>query len=79
MDCIPIRGMVEMIKTLFKLILGITLIAAVIVFGPLLGIWSLNTLFPILQIPYTWETWAAFFFLFGSITGLRFGSRRKND
>ena len=66
-----------MITSIIKLILGITLIVTVMVFGPLLGIWSLNTLFPILAIPYTWETWAAYFLLLGSITGLRFGSRRK--
>ena len=65
-----------MISSVFKLIFGITLIVAVIVFGPLLGIWSLNTLFPVLAIPYTWQTWAAFFFLFGSLTGLRFGSKK---
>ena len=62
---------------LLKLLLGISLIVAVIIFGPLLGIWSLNTLFPVLKIPYTWETWAAFGLLFGSATGLSFGSRRK--
>jgi len=66
-----------MIKSLFKLIVGIILIVIVIVVGPLLGIWSLNTLFPVLAIPYTWETWAAFLLLFGSATGLRFGSRKK--
>ena len=66
-----------MISSVFKLILGIALIVIVIVFGPLLGIWSLNTLFPVLAIPYTWQTWAAYFLLLGSITGLRFGSRRK--
>jgi hypothetical protein len=65
-----------MISSVFKLIFGITLIVAVIVFGPLLGIWSLNTLFPVLAIQYTWQTWAAFFFLFGSLTGLRFGSKK---
>jgi TctA family transporter len=65
------------IKSIFKLIIGIVLIVAVIIVGPLLGIWSLNTLFPVLTIPYTWETWAAFLLLFGSATGLRFGSRRK--
>ena len=55
--------------TLIKLILGITLFVIAIVIGPLLGIWSLNTLFPVLVIPYTWETWAAFALLFttGSI------------
>jgi hypothetical protein len=62
-------------KSLIKLIFGLALIIAVIVIGPLLGIWSLNTLFPVLTIPYTWETWAAFLLLFGSATGLRFGSK----
>ena len=65
-----------MMTSLIKLILGIALIVAVIVFGPLLGIWSLNTLFPVLAIPYNIETWAAFGLLFGSATGLSFGSRK---
>jgi hypothetical protein len=65
------------IKSIFKLIIGLVLIVALIVIGPLLGIWSLNKLFPVLTIPYTWETWAAFLLLFGSATGLRFGSRKK--
>jgi hypothetical protein len=58
-----------MTSALIKLILGITLFVIAIVIGPLLGIWSLNTLFPVLAIPYTWETWAAFAMLFttGSI------------
>jgi hypothetical protein len=30
-----------------------------------------------LAIPYTLETWAAFGLLFGSATGLSFGSRNK--
>jgi hypothetical protein len=66
-----------MTSALIKLILGITLIVAIIVFGPIVGIWSLNTLFPVLAIPYTWETWLAYFLLLGSITGLSFGSRKK--
>jgi len=64
-----------MMTSLIKLILGISLIVLAIVLGPLAGIWSLNTLFPVLAIPYTLETWAAFFLLFGSMTGLRFGSK----
>lgn len=64
-----------MIKSLLKLIVGVALIVAVIVIGPLAGIWSLNVLFPVLAIPYTFETWAAFLLIFGSATGLRFGSR----
>lgn len=67
-----------MIKGIFKLIIGIILLTVVIVFGPLVGIWSLNTLFPILAIPYTLNTWCAFFLIFGSITGLRFKVTRKS-
>ena len=62
-------------NTLFKLIFGVAFLIIAIVFGPIVGIWSLNTLFPVLHIPYTLETWVAFFLLFGSITGLRFGSK----
>jgi hypothetical protein len=65
-----------MISALFKLVLGVSLLIFVIVVGPLAGIWSLNTLFPVLAIPYTWETWLAFLLLFGSATGLRVGSRK---
>ena len=65
-----------MTSALIKLILGIALILVIIVFGPVVGIWSLNTLFPILQIPLTLETWCAFFLLFGSMTGLRFGAKK---
>jgi hypothetical protein len=65
-----------MIKSILKLILGILLIAVIIIFGPIVGIWSLNTLFPVLAIPYTWQTWIAFFLLFGGISGLRFGSKK---
>ena len=66
-----------MTSALVKLILGITLIVFVIIVGPLAGIWSLNTLFPVLHIAFTWETWLAFGILFGSATGLSFGSRKK--
>jgi hypothetical protein len=65
-----------MTTALIKFILGIVLILIAIVAGPIVGIWSLNTLFPVLAIPYTLETWCAFFLLFGSVSGLRFGSRK---
>lgn len=35
------------------------LIVALVVLGPLLTIWAMNTLFPMLAIPYTIYTWAA--------------------
>ena len=44
---------------MFKLSLIVIAIIAVVVAGPILMIWSLNTLFPVLAIPYTLNTWAA--------------------
>ena len=35
------------------------LIVALVLLGPLLTIWALNTLFPILAIPYNIYTWAS--------------------
>lgn len=46
----------------------VAIIAIVLFFvfiGPFLAIWSLNTLFPVLAIPYTLETWAAALILSG--------------
>lgn len=43
-------------NNMFKLVL-------VIAIGPLLTIWALNTLFPVLDIPYTFWTWLAVVFL----------------
>lgn len=68
-----------MISALLKLFLGLALLAIVIILGPLAGIWSLNILFPVLAIPYTWETWLAFLLLFGSVTGLRIGSKKFKE
>ena len=47
---------------------GLVAGAAVVIFlflalGPLLVIWSLNTLFPVLAIGYTFWNWLAVFFL----------------
>jgi len=41
-------------------LLGATLLIVLLVaIGPLLTIWSLNTLFPALNIPYDFEHWSA--------------------
>ena len=41
-------------------ILGLILVVILLIAaGPLLLIWALNTLFPILAIPYTFWTWLA--------------------
>ena len=37
----------------------IILLILLIILGPIVTIWSLNTLFPVLAIPYTLETWLA--------------------
>ena len=42
---------------------GILTVAAIVIglliLGPLATIWAVNTLFPVLVIPYTLETWVA--------------------
>jgi hypothetical protein len=45
--------------------LWLVLLVAIIISGPLLGIWALNTLFPALAIPYNIETWFAVVLLSG--------------
>ena len=37
----------------------VVLIAVLIIAGPLLLLWAMNTLFPVLAIPYTVWTWLA--------------------
>ena len=46
-------------KTTFAILGVVALVILLLIFGPLLTIWALNTLFPALAIVYTWETWAA--------------------
>jgi multidrug efflux pump subunit AcrB len=50
---------------MIKIVLIVALIAAVIIFGPLITIWSLNTLFPALAIPSNIATWFATLWIFG--------------
>ena len=50
---------------LIKIVMLIALIVFLIVVGPLLTIWALNTLFPVLAIQYTWQTWLAVIFVGG--------------
>lgn len=47
-----------------KLVLLVLLLVLIIVFGPLVTIWSLNTIFPVLSIPYNIATWFATAWLF---------------
>ena len=65
-----------MTSALIKLLFGITLILIAVIFGPIVGIWSLNTLFPQLAIPLTWQTWLAFNLLFGGSSIVKLGSKK---
>ncbi len=47
----------------------IILLILLIILGPIVTIWSLNTLFPVLAIPYTLETWVASVIIAGIIRG----------
>ena len=47
--------------------LAIVLAAGLIILGPLVLIWSLNTLFPVLAISYSWQTWVAVFVIFSAL------------
>lgn len=50
---------------MLKVLLLVAFVVFLIVIGPILTIWALNTLFPILAIPYAIETWAAVVLLGG--------------
>jgi hypothetical protein len=60
----------------YLVIIGIVLMFAVLM--PIATIWSLNTLFPVLAIPLSFETWIATIVLGGVVggsTGLSFKSK----
>lgn len=46
-------------STLIKVVALIVLGALLIIIMPLATIWSVNVLFPALNIPYTFDTWAS--------------------
>jgi hypothetical protein len=47
------------IIAMFGVTVGVIIIIALAVLLPILYIWALNTLFPLLAIPYSLETWSA--------------------
>jgi hypothetical protein len=51
--------MISNIFTVAGVGVGIAIVIAIAILFPLLVIWALNTLFPILAIPYSLETWSA--------------------
>ena len=52
-----------------KMNLLLVLILIVVFLGPLVTIWALNTLFPVLAIPYSIETWLATVVIAGIFRG----------
>ena len=55
--------MIKLKPTPFNVIFLLVLVALIIIGGPIALIWALNTLFPVLAIPYTFETWLAAFII----------------
>jgi len=53
----------NLLVLLTQLVVGLAILTIAVAIGPLLMIWALNTLFPILNIPFTWQTWGAAFVL----------------
>lgn len=49
-------------------------VIALIISSPLATIWALNTLFPMLNIPYSFVTWLAVIVLMLALGGLRYKS-----
>lgn len=45
----------------------VLLIIILLIVGPLITIWALNTIFPVLVIPYTFWTWLATLILTSSL------------
>lgn len=55
-------------KETVSVVLAVLFLATLIVIGPLLFIWALNTLFPVLAIEYNIATWAAAFIISATLT-----------
>jgi len=54
--------------TTTKIVVFLLLTLLLVVIGPLLSIWALNTLFPVLAIPYSFDTWLAVILVKGLLT-----------
>jgi hypothetical protein len=54
--------------TTTKTVVFLIVALLIVVFAPLCSIWALNTLFPVLAIPYSFETWCAVILVKGLLT-----------
>lgn len=61
---------------MFNVFVAVVIVVLLIVFGPIATIWALNTLFPVLAIPYTFETWCAAVILGSVIQSTNFSSKK---
>lgn len=66
-------------NSVFVILVSIVVILLILIFAPLLTIWSLNTLFINLEIPYTMETWAATVIITGVIQSTNLGIKSRKD
>lgn len=67
-----------MITKLLFVVGVLFLVFAILIGMPIALIWALNTLFPALAIPYTFETWLAAFIIPAAFkTELKFGNKDK--
>jgi hypothetical protein len=66
-----------MFEGIVKLGLAIVLIVVLLAIGPWLVIWSLNTMFPVLAIEFTFWTWAAVIIL-GTFLRANVSVKRKD-
>jgi hypothetical protein len=64
-------------RDVVKIIVGIVLIVVLVAAGPLLVIWALNTVFPVLAIAYTFWTWLAVLIL-GTFLRANVSVKRKD-
>jgi hypothetical protein len=54
---------------MIKILVPIIFIVLLVILGPVATIWSLNTLFPVLNIPIGFDTWMAALVLGGVVGG----------
>lgn len=55
--------MIKLEPTWASIVLLLVIAVAIVIGMPIALIWALNTLFPVLVIPYTLETWLAAFII----------------
>ena len=52
-----------------KILIAVVIIIAILILAPVATIWALNTLFPALAIPLSFDTWCASLILGGVVGG----------